>query len=293
MTNSSYKFTLLMLFAMLLWGGGWTALKISTESVGVEVLTLWRFVIMFLSFLPILFFFKEPLRLPRRGLKYILGSSVLNILFMLFAYLGVKYSTAGSGGVIITILSPLFTFLLSLLILRHVQTPLQYLGLVLGLIGGVIMLDLPNIEFALVLQSAEFYFILAAMTWAGITLLSQRSHLHINPIHYSFFISMFSMLILFVLTVGYDISIIFKQDSRFWLSLLYLGIFGQSIATTIFFIASGKLGSAKASSFMFLVPLFAVVISFLVLDEKIQTHIIVGGAVSLIAVYFINKRSRP
>jgi drug/metabolite transporter (DMT)-like permease len=144
---------------------------------------------------------------------------------------------------------------------------------------------------ALIFKSAEFYFVLAAASWAAITLLSQRSHLHINPIHYSFFISLFSMLILFVLTVGYDISIVFEQDRRFWLSLLYLGIFGQSVATTIFFIASGRLGSAKASSFMFLVPLFAVVISFLVLDEKIQMHVIVGGLVSLVAVYFINKRS--
>ncbi len=292
MPENTYKFTFLMLIAMLLWGGGWSALKILTESVGVEVLTLWRYVIMFVSFLPILFFFKTPLRLPRKGLKYILGSSVLNILFMLFAYLGVKYSTAGSGGVIITILSPLFTFLLSLLILRNVQTSLQYFGLVLGLIGGVIMLNLPNIDPELIFKSAEFYFVLAAATWAVITLLSQRSHLHINPIHYSFFISMFSMLILFILTLGYDTSIVFEQDRRFWLSLLYLGIFGQSVATTIFFIASGRLGSAKASSFMFLVPLFAVLISFLVLDEKLQTHILVGGLVSLVAVYFINKRPR-
>jgi drug/metabolite transporter (DMT)-like permease len=276
-----------MILAMLFWGGGWTALKILTESVGVEVLTFWRFVIMFVSFFPILFFLKEPLKLPKKGIKYILGSAFLNIFFMFFAYLGVEHSTAGSGGVIITILSPLFTFVLSLFILKQTHSKLQYLGLFIGLVGGAIMLNLHNAQ---AFNTGEFYFILAAMTWAGITLLAQRSHLHLNTVHYSFYISVISMIALFFITLPYDTSIIFRQDTRFWIALLYLGIFGQTIATTIFMVASGRLGSAKASSFMFLVPLFALVVAYVVLGEAIKIHIVLGGAISLITVYFINKK---
>jgi len=292
MQNNSLKFTLLMIFAMLLWGGGWTALKILTLSVGVEVLTFWRFVIMFIGFIPILLFFGQPLKLPKKSFKYMLVGSILNILFMFFAYLGVKFSNAGSGGVIITILSPLFTFILSLLILKHVHTMTQYIGLIIGIIGGIIMLDLQNIAWDNVLHSGEPYFVLAAITWALITLTSQKSHIHINPIHYSFFISAISMIILFVLTLPYDVTVVFEQDGRFWTALLYLGILGQSVATTIFFVASGRLGSSKASSFMFLIPLFALLVSYLILDEAMQMHVILGGTVSLIAVYFINKRAK-
>jgi drug/metabolite transporter (DMT)-like permease len=290
--SSAFKFTLLMLLAMLLWGGGWSALKILTESVGVEVLTLWRFVIMFVSFLPILYFFKEPLRLPRKSLKYLLAGSVLNILFMLFAYLGVKFSTAGSAGVIITILSPLFTFVLSVAILKHLHTRVQYFGLAVGILGGIIMLNLQEIDLGSILYGGELYFILAALVWAAITLVAQRSHLHINPIHYSFFISAISMFLLLLITLPYEISLVFEQGARFWTALLYLGILGQSVATTIFFVASGRLGSSKASSFMFLVPLFALLVSWLVLDEELKMHVIIGGSISLIAVYFINKRSK-
>lgn len=282
------KFTLLIILAMFLWGGGWTALKILTESVGVEVVSLWRFIIMFISFIPILFFVKEPLRLPKKGIKYILSSAVLNILFMVFAYFGVQASTAGSGGVIITILSPLFTFILSIIIFKQVHSKFQYIGLAIGIIGGVVMLNLYELQGFL--HGGEIYFILSAMTWAIITLNAQKSHLHINPIHYSFFISALSMLILFVIALPYNISIVFEQNSRFWSALLYLGILGQSVATTIFFIASGKLGSSKASSFMFLVPLFALIVSHFVLDETVQTNVLIGGLISLIAVYFINKK---
>jgi drug/metabolite transporter (DMT)-like permease len=64
---------------------------------------------------------------------------------------------------------------------------------------------------------------------------------------------------------------------------------GQAVATTIFFVASGKLGSEKTSSFMFLVPVFALMSASLVLDEPIEVHIIIGGIISMVAVWFINK----
>ena len=98
------------------------------------------------------------------------------------------------------------------------------------------------------------------------------------------------MLILFVVAIPHNISIVFEQDSRFWIALLYLGILGQSVATTIFFIASGRLGSARASSFMFLVPLFALIVSNIILDEVIQAHILIGGLISLVSVYLVNNK---
>ena len=275
---------------MLLWGGGWTALKILTVHVGVEVLSLWRFIIMFISFIPILFFLKTPLRLPKESTPYIFTSAVLNVAFMVLAYLGVERSTAGSGGVIITVLSPLFTFLLSSFIFKHMYNASQYFGLLIGLCGGVIMLNVFNEKNFF--QGGEIYFIFAAMTWAGVTLLAQKSHSHIHPIHYSFFISGIAMIILFFINIFNDISVVFDQGVKFWTALLYLGILGQSVATTIYFIASGKLGSSKASSFMFLVPLFALLISYMVLDEPIKVHIVLGGAICLVAVYLINKTKR-
>jgi len=281
------KFSLLLIFAMLLWGGGWTALKILTVHVGVEVLSLWRFVIMFLSFIPILFFLKIPLRLPKESAKYIFMSSILNVLFMILAYLGVERSTAGSGGVVITVLSPLFTFVLSSFIFKHKNNRAQYFGLFIGLLGGMIMLNIYNEQN--IMQAGDIYFILAAITWAGVTLLAQKSHSHIHPVHYSFYISSMAMLILFFINTSNDISVVFDQDASFWVALLYLGILGQSVATTIYFVASGKLGSSKASSFMFLVPLFALLISYMVLDEPIQMHIVLGGAICLVSVYLINK----
>jgi len=280
-------FTYLLVFAMLLWGGGWTALKILTVELPMETIVFWRFFFMSLSFLPILYFLKKPIIFNVSNLKFIASSSVLNIIFMVSSFYGVKNGLAGSGGVIITTISPIITFLLVALLFRKRLHNLQYFGLFVGLIGGAILLQVNDLS--LFFNGANSYFLLCALAWAGVTLLAQHSQQHIHPIHYSFLISLVATISTFIYGFSSDLMIVFEQDTQFWIAMIYLAVFGQTIATTIFFIASGKLGSEKTSSFMFLVPLFALFSAWLILDEPIQAHILLGGVISILAVYFINK----
>ena len=273
---------------MFLWGVGWTALKVLTVLLPMDVIVFWRFFFMSLAFLPILYFLKIPLTLNKANIKYIAGSSVLNIAFMVSSFFGIKYGLAGSGGVIITTLSPVITFLLVALIFKKHLKNSQYLGLGLGIISGVIMLELNNLS--LFLNSANIYFLACAVIWAGVTILAQHSQKHIHPIHYSFFISVIATISTFLYAFNSNLLIVFEQNLNFWIALIYLAVFGQTVATTIFFMASGKLGSQITSSFMFLVPVFALLSAWLILDEPLEKHILIGGSLSLIALYFINKK---
>jgi len=242
---------------------------------------------MSLSFIPILYFFNEPIKLNKDSIKYIVGSSILNISFMISSFLGIKYGYAGAGSVIITTFSPIMTFILVAILFRKKLSSLQLIGLLIGLVGGYILLELNNIS--LFLNGSNIYFLLCATIWAGVTVLSQHSQKHIHPVHYSFFISIIATIVSFIYAFDTDILDVFSQDITFWIALIYLAVLGQTLATTIFFIASGKLGSERTSSFMFLVPFFALGSASIILHEPIQTHIIIGGVLSIIAVYFINK----
>ena len=273
---------------MFLWGAGWPALKVLTYELPLEVVSFWRFFLMIFAFIPILYFFKQPLVLKKEALIYIIPSAILNVLFMIFAFIGVQKGFAGSGGVIITTLSPVLTFMLVSLVFKKHPPRMQIVGLIIGFIGGLIMLKINNLHF----NGAEFYFLLCAISWAVLTLISQRSHKVIHPIHYSFSIAIVATIIFFFVALPYDILAVTKQGIAFWSGLLYLAIFGQTIATTIYFIASGKLGSSHASSYMFLVPLFALVTSFFVLGERVEMHIIVGGVITISGVYLINRSQR-
>jgi drug/metabolite transporter (DMT)-like permease len=243
---------------------------------------------MSLAFIPIILYFKTPFKLDLNSLKYILGSSILNISFMISSFFGIKYGYAGAGSVIITTFSPIMTFLLVAILFRNRLKTRQYFGLLLGLIGGYILLQLN--DFSLFLNSSNLYFLLCALIWAAVTILSQHAQKHIHPIHYSFAISLIATVVTFFYAKDSNLAVVFHQGAAFWTAMIYLAVFGQTIATTIFFISSGKLGSEKTSSYMFLVPLFALFSAWLILDEPMQMHIIIGGAISMLAVYFINKR---
>lgn len=273
---------------MFLWGGGWSALKVLTYELPMDVIVFWRFFVMSISFIPILYFMKEPLHLNSAGAKFVVSSSVLNIAFMVSSFLGIKVGLATDAGVIITTLAPIMTFLLIAIIFKTKFNTSQYLGLFIGLAGGIIMLELDDIN--LFLNGSNIYFLLCAIIWAGITLLSQHSQRHVNPIHYSFYISVVATLASFLYALDSNLSVVFSQGMVFWIALIYLAVLGQTVATTIFFIASGKLGSEKTSSFMFLVPLFSLIIAWAILGENAQLHVVTGGIMSLVAVYFINKK---
>ena len=276
------RFSYLLILSMFLWGGGWSALKMLTN-VPIEVVVFWRFFIMTLSFIPILYFLKKPLILNRSNVKYVAGSSALNIAFMIFSFLGIKYGMAGAAGVIITTLSPVTTFLLMAIIFRKRLANAQYFGLGVGMVGGFVMLQLNDLS--LFLNGSNVYFLICALIWAGVTILSQRSHQHIHPIHYSFLISLVASVVSFIYGYDSNLASVFDQGSEFWMPLIYLGVLGQSVATTIFFMASGRLGSEKTSSYMFLVPVFALVIAWLTLNEPMQSHIVLGGLISVLVFY--------
>ena len=286
--NEDRLFSYLMVLAMLLWGGGWTALKILTYELPMDVIIFWRFFLMSISFLPFLYYFKKPISLNVNSLKFIAGSSVLNIAFMVSSFMGIKYGLAGAGSVIITTFSPIMTFILVALIFRKNLTTLQYFGLLLGLIGGYILLQLSDLS--LFFNGSNVYFLLCAIIWAGVTLLSQHSQKHIHPVHYSFLISVVATVASFIYAFNSDLMVVFDQGVVFWIAMIYLAVLGQTVATTIFFIASGKLGSQKTSSFMFLVPFFALASAWLILDEPLESHILLGGLLSMVAVYFVNKK---
>jgi len=285
--NETKKYSLLLIGAMALWGGGWSALKILTYELPLEVIVFWRFFFMSVAFLPILYFFPQPLRVDTKALKYIAGSSILNVAFMVSSFMGIKYGLAGSGSVIITTFSPIITFILVAILFRKRLSNTQYFGLFLGFVGGYILLQL--YDFHLFFNSANGYFLVCAAIWAGVTILSQHSQKHIHPVQYSFIIAVVATIFTFFYAYDAPLGSVFSQGVVFWVALLYLAILGQAVATTIFFVASGKLGSEKTSSFMFLVPVFALMSASLVLDEPIEVHIIIGGIISMVAVWFINK----
>ena len=77
-------------------------------------------------------------------------------------------------------------------------------------------------------------------------------------------------------------------NSSFILNEVFLSFIVGTIATTIYFYGARTLGSARGASFTFIVPVAAVLLGWLILNEVPGWQSFVGGALSLGAVMLIN-----
>lgn len=74
------------------------------------------------------------------------------------------------------------------------------------------------------------------------------------------------------------------------MSLLYLGVLGTVVAFNWYYEGIQAVGAAKASIFINLVPIFAIVFGIAFLQESFSPILLVGGCLVIIGVSLVNKK---
>ena len=77
---------------------------------------------------------------------------------------------------------------------------------------------------------------------------------------------------------------------HFWTNMIFNSVINTGMSTTFFFYATSKMGAAKTSSFIYIVPFAASLSSFFFVHEIIFWNTIVGGLLGISAVWIINKK---
>ena len=144
-------------------------------------------------------------------------------------------------------------------------------------------------DLSYIVQSGNLFFILASLSWVCVTIITSRSNNTIPFMAYSFWSFTFACLISIPISLNENLLIVFNFDRIFWLNLIMLSVLAMSFGTSIYFLASLKLGSKRSSSFIFLVPLTAMGFAMYFLSETLDLSTLLGGVLGIIAVYLINK----
>lgn len=287
--NKSYLFSFLIVISMIIWGGSWVSAKVISNALPPETLVFWRLFITSISFIPILFFWKEPLKISRSALIHTFFGSISLGLYLYLFFKGLIFGFAGAAGVLVTTMIPLATFILSIFLFSRKVSKKDFLGLVLGIAGGGILLNIWTFSRD-IFMAGNIYFLLCAVLWAFLTIFSQKAGNLVSPLLFSLFVNAFCSIPFFFIALPHGILAVFEQGTIFWLNMIYLSIISSSFATTVYFFASPRLSSFKASSFVFIVPSSAVIFSFLFLNEQPRISTITGGLIAITAVYLINMR---
>lgn len=282
-----------LLFGLIsfFWGSSYLFIKIGIETLSPLTLVAGR---LFFGSLVLGVALKlARVTLPRDRATYgkLVVMAVFNIVlpFSLITW-GERYIDS-SLAAILQATTPLFTIVIGSLALAEEAITLNRLvGLTLGF-GGVVVLfshglsggstsSLPG-EIALVLSSISYA--------AGNVFVRVRMR-GFHPTVPAFFQVTFALLITTVLALILESPIHLPDTPRALFAVVWLGVFGSSLAYLIYFRLVHVLGATRMSLITYVMPIVGIVMGVLVLNETIDLRTIVGTAIILAGVGLVNGR---
>ena len=287
--KSSFKLTVLITIAMMTWGLSWTNAKILGAYGSPNLMMIWRFFIAIISFFPVVWITGNSFQLSKISFRYIILNSLCMVSYNYFYFKGTQIGFAGAGGVLVTTLNPTLTALFSGLFFGGLLTKKDGIGLLLGFFSGGLIIQIWRMDLIQLFNSGNIYFLLASLSWVSVTILTSKAKDHIPFITYSFWSFTISFFISVLLGSEESLFIVFSFDWVFWLNMLFLAVAAMSFGTSIYFMASVKLGPKRASAYIFTVPITAMIFAVIFLNEPIEVTTLLGGLIGVIAVYLINK----
>ena len=281
-------FYALMFLAMAGWGASWVSAKVLSAYINEYELIFFRNIFTLITLLPILLFLKKSFFINLKSFILVLIASVVMIAYVKYYFLGTKFGTASLGGALVTTMIPINTFLIMALFFGKKIGKKDIFALILGAIGVLTMLNIWSFSIHEIFSQKNIYFVLASIFWPILTIVSSKAT-KISPMVFTFY--MYVITTIMVMLFFVDIPNINYQafDWIFWLNILSIAVISTTFSTTIYFVGIEKLGTNEVSSFIFLVPLFAIILSIIFLKEHISLSIIVGTFLTLIAVKILNN----
>lgn len=288
--NATSVFTLGLIISMIIWGAAWPAGKVLAAYGTVSNVLITRFILVVLSMLPFLFWFKIDFKIQKSGWFHVAMAGSLMAIYSYFFLKGLQNGLAGAGGVLVTTLNPIFAYSIGLIMQKRLPNRKETTGLFIGILAGMILLQIWK-KYDDIFSSGNIYFLFAAFIWAVMSKFSSKAASYGHSISFSLWIYVITVFLLFFSVDFSGLKLMWMEaDTDFWVLMFYTSAIGTSLATSIYFLATTKLGAEIASSFIFIVPFSAAISSWIFLDEVIKPHTIIGGILGILAVLVLNGK---
>ena len=234
--------------------------------------------------------------------KYSLPSSIkAEFSFMILGFLGIfiyfllenfalKYTQATNVGLYMGTI-PLFTAIFAHFLTKDERLSKNVIIGFLVAIAGIALILFDGAGFKLRLKG-DLLAIAAAGTFALYSIavkLAPKGYHYIVITRKSFFYGLIFMLIYFLLS-GKSFNFGALKISVVWLNIAFLGLLSSGLAFVFWQQGIERIGSIKASSYIYLVPLLTAIAGIIFLDEKLTVKMIIGGILILIGLYIAQKR---
>lgn len=261
------------------------------------ILVGWRFLAAAGATLPVLLFDKGHLGavlLPARtglrevGLVLLIGlvqtTAVMGLLF--WAMQSISASTAA----ILLFTNPIWVAMLGRLFLGEDLHRARLAGLFLGVIGVAFAIGLgPDMLAGGKTLTGEAIGIVSAFCWAAATIINKRANLPLGPWALSFWQMLVGAVAILGLAYSTGEHWPASVTPQQWGWFLWLAIPASTGSFGLWFVALAKGGATKTSGFLFLAPLFTVILSYFVLGATLSWLQAAGGILIGLALWLVNS----
>ena len=294
--KNTFSASIKALFTVLVWGASFVAIKIGLKYVPPITLVWMRFAVGVII-LGAAVGLRHQFSLPKpKDWLYFALLGFLGITFHQWLQsTGLVTSQATTTGWIVASM-PIFIAILGWLVLKEKLNWLQALGILLAAFGVLLVVTHGNLG---TLVSGKFgtpgdiLILISAPNWAIFTILSRRGLKTYPAALMMFYVMAFGWLfssVLFVAGRGWEPIHNIATDG--WLALGFLGVLCSGVAYIFWYDALKVLPVAQVGTYLFIEPVVTVIVSFLLLNEKITLAGLLGGMVILLGVWLVN-RAKP
>lgn len=282
-----------LVLTAVFYAGNLIVAKPVTSEIPPITLSFFRYAVAVLILLPIGYReWKENRALWKKEWKAILALSITGlILFNIFVYLALNYTTSINAG-IVEGTGPIFTLLLTFLILGDRFTRKQMLGVFISLFGVFFVITNGSLEViaGLEFNSGDLIMLLAMISWAFYSIFIKK-HMWKFPAYGSLLVMTVIALIIFIplMTLETNEILSINWSWSIVLGLLYLGIFPSVVALLFYNKGIEAIGPSRASIFLNLIPVFTMLGAVIFLGEKLQPVQVAGAFFVIFGVLITNQ----
>ena len=275
------------------WGGTFIAGKALAQNVGPFSASFLRFLTA--SFFLILITWKFEggfLGIRKKQIFPVILLGLTGVFaYNVFFFKGLRLIDAGRASIIIAN-NPIFITLLSTLIFRERLTLLKFAGVLISVTGAVIVISKGDLNGIINggLGLGEFFIFCCVASWVCYSLIGKTVMSALSPLASVTYSAIIGTACLFIPALFEGM----LSDMRHymvseWISIFYLGFFGTVLGFVWYYEGIKKIGPTRASLFINFVPIFAIILAFLILKEPITLSLFIGTIFVCSGVYLTNR----
>ena len=291
---SRLKYLLLMLIMVVVWAFAFPFIKIGLEELSFINLTIMRFSIVCLILPFILLFGKK--RISKLHKRDILPIFLIGFFGVMVYHLGLNYgeqyiSPAAASLIIATI--PVQIVILAIVFLKEKISLLKALGVIIAMSGVVVISIWGKAESSL---KVEYIFgaiaVLIASLMGAIYTVSGKKFLdRYNGLSLTVYAMLLGSIGLIPFLNYSIIEQVSKMSINGWFAVIFLGVFSTIVGYVIWYIALEKRTASEISIFLYAIPVFSTIFSYILFRDEITIMFIFGGILVITGLAIVNMKN--